>query len=168
MGLSCLAEVSPSNLEIDELAQKIMTEIEHTKSKDLADSDEMIKILHLTNVHHAKKLLEHASEAENKGERDVGKKAVVKALLVSTWHTRLYFIIRSFIMGLLSAGLTFSAVLVFHSLTLALEIPLGIFSFVFALAVSRLLDVQIVKATKVIVNYLTEHQKLRNFVLNYF
>jgi hypothetical protein len=92
----------------------------------------------------------------------------VKGLLVSTWHTRLYFIIRSFIMGLRSAGLTFGAVLVFHSITLALEIPLGIFSFGFSLAVSRLLDVQIVKATKVIVNYLAEHQKLRNFILNYF
>ncbi len=63
MEAACLAEVSRSDLEIDEMAQKIMTEIEHTKSKDLADSGEMIRILHLTNVHHAKKLLEHASEA---------------------------------------------------------------------------------------------------------
>ena len=40
--------------EVDEIAQKIMTEIEHTKSRELADSDEMIKILHLTNTRHAK------------------------------------------------------------------------------------------------------------------
>jgi hypothetical protein len=79
-----------SELEIDDLAQKIMSEIEHTKSKNLADSDEMIKILHLTNVHHAKKLLEHAKETESKHQRDIGKKAVIEALLVSTWHTRLY------------------------------------------------------------------------------
>jgi hypothetical protein len=142
-----LAEVSPSNLEICELSQKIMTEIDRTKSKDLADSDEIIKILHLANFQHAKKVLDHSSEAENKGERDGGKKAVAKALLVSTWHTRLYLILQSFIMGLFSAGLTFGAVLVFHSVTLVLEIPRGIFSFVFSLAVSRLLDVQIVKAT---------------------
>jgi hypothetical protein len=145
-----------------------MTEIEHAKSKELADSDEMIKILHLTNTRNAKALLEHADEAPTKHERDIGKKAVVKALLVSTWHTRLYFIIRSFIMGLLSASLTLVFVLIFHAITLTLEIPLGIFSFIFSLAVSRLLDVQIVKATKTITNYLSDHKSLRNFILNHF
>jgi hypothetical protein len=29
--------------EVDEIAQKIISEVEHTKSKDLAESDEMIK-----------------------------------------------------------------------------------------------------------------------------
>jgi hypothetical protein len=154
--------------EVDEISQKIMTEVEHAKSRELADSDEMIKILHLTNTRNAKALLEHAQEAPTKRERDIGKKAVVKALLVSTWHTRLYFIIRSFIMGLLSASLTLLFVLIFHSITLALEIPLGIFSFIFSLAVSRLLDVQIVKATKTITDYLSNHQSLRNFILNHF
>lgn len=154
--------------EVDEIAQKIMTKIEHTKSKELADSNEMIKILHLTNTSQAKALLEHAGEAPTKHEQDIGKKAVVEALLVSTWHTRLYFIIRALIMGLLSASLTFLFVLIFHSITLTLEIPLGIFSFVFSLAVSRLLDVQIVKATKTIVDHLSGHKSLRNFILNHF
>jgi hypothetical protein len=154
--------------EIDEIAQKIMTEIEHTKSKDLADSDEMIRILHLTNTSNARALLEHAGEASTDHERDVGKKAVVEALLVSTWHTRLYFVIRSLIMGLLGAMLTLIFVLIFHSITLTLEIPLGIFSFVFSLTVSRLLDVQVVRATKIIVDYLCTHKNLRNFILNHF
>jgi hypothetical protein len=154
--------------EVDEIARKIISEIEQTKSKDLAESDEMIKILHLTSTRHARTLLEHAEEAQTKRERDVGKKAVIEALLVSTWHTRLYFIIRSFIMGLLSASITFIFVLIFHSLTLALEIPLGIFSFVFSLAASRLLDVQIVRATRIIVDYLTSHKSLRDFILNHF
>ena len=154
--------------EVDEIAQKIMTEVEHAKSKDLAGSEEMIKILHLTNTRNAKTLLEHAEEAPTKHERSIGKKAVVEALLVSTWHTRLYFIIRSFIMGLLSAMLTLIFVLIFHSITLSLDIPLGIFSFTFSLAVSRLLDVQIVKATKAITDYLSGHNSLRNFILNHF
>ena len=71
-------------------------------------------------------------------------------------------------MGLLSASLTLLFVLIFHSITIALEIPLGIFSFIFSLAVSRLLDVQIVKATKTITDYLSNHQSLRNFILNHF
>jgi hypothetical protein len=128
----------------------------------------MIKILHLTNTHTAKTLLEHAEQAPTKPERDLGRKAAVEALIVSTWHTRLYFIIRSLIMGLLGAMLTLIFVLIFHSITLVLEIPLGIFSFVFTLAISRLLDVQIVRATKIIVDYLSGHRSLRNFVLNHF
>jgi len=159
---------NPPDQEIDEIAERIMTEIEQASSKDLTDSDEMIKILHLTNTHNVKALLEHAEEASTSHERNIGKKAVVRALLVSTWHSRLYFIIRSFIMGLLSALLTFIFVLTFNSITLTLAIPLGIFSFVLSLAISRLLDVQIVKATRIIVNYLSGHKALRDFILNHF
>jgi hypothetical protein len=42
------------------------------------------------------------------------------------------------------------------------------FTFVFSLAVSRLFDVQIVKATKNIVAFLGNHKSLGNFVLNHF
>jgi len=154
--------------EIDEIAQKIMSKIEHTSSKELAESDEMIKILHLTNVHHAKTLLQHMNEAPTPPERDIGKKAVIKALLISTWLQRLYFIIRSLIMGVLGASVTFLFILCFGSINFRLQVVLGMFTFVFSLAVSRLLDVQIVKATKQIVAFLGNHKSLRDFVLNHF
>src|SRR5208283_2779082 len=115
-------------------------------SIELAGSDEMINILHLTNMDNAKTLLQHANEAPTDAERDLGKKALVEALLQSVWHQRLYFVIRSVIMGILGASLTLVYLLIFHSLNLIIEIPLGIFSFVFTLSVSRLFDVQIVKA----------------------
>jgi hypothetical protein len=159
---------SVADEEVDEVAQKIMSTIEHTSSKELAESDEMIKILHLTNVHHAKTLLQHMDEAPTRPERDIGKKGVIKALLVSTWQQRLYFIIRSFIMGILGSLVTFSFVLYFGSINFRLQIVLGTFTFVFSLAVSRLLDVQIVKATKKIVAFLGNHESLRNLVLNHF
>jgi len=89
--------------ELDAIALQVMSKIEHTSSKEPTESDEIIKILHLTNVHHARTLLHHMDEATTRPERDVGKKAVIKALLISTWQQRLYFIIRSFIMGLLGA-----------------------------------------------------------------
>jgi hypothetical protein len=159
---------SVSDQEVDTLAGKIVSEVEHAKSVDLAESSEMLKILHLTNTRHAKTLLDHAAEAPTKRERDVGKRAVVKALLVSTWQSRLYFIIRSIIMGLLGVLPTLAFILIFHSINLILEIPLGILNFVYALAVSRLLDVQIVRAVQLIVNYLGRHEALRNFILNHF
>jgi len=154
--------------EVDEIAQKIIAKIEHASSKELAESDEMIKILHLTNVHHAKTLLQHMDEAPTPPERDVGKKAVIKALLISTWLQRLYFIIRSVIMGLLGALVTFLFILYFGSINFRLQIVLGLFTFVFSLAASRLLDVQIVKVTKRAVAFLANHKSLRDFVLNHF
>jgi hypothetical protein len=154
--------------EIDEMTQKIMTEIENKSSKELADSDEMIRILHLTDMRHAKTLLQHVNEAPTDIERNVGKQALAKALLLSVWHQRLYFIVRSFIMGILGALLTLVFVLIFGSLNLILEIPLGIFSFIFTLGTSRLLDVQIVKATRIIIDFLMNHNGLRDFVLGHF
>ena len=154
--------------KVDEITQKIMTEIENKNSKQLTESDEMIKILHLTNMHHAKTLLQHADEAPAGAERNAGKQALVQALLLSVWHQRLYFIVRSFIMGILGASLTLVYLLIFHSINFILEIPLGIFSFVFTLATSRLLDVEIVKATRIIVDFLASHKSLRDFVLSHF
>ena len=148
--------------EVDEIAEGIITEIEHSKPKELAESEVMMKALHLTSPHTAKELLDHAEE------RNTSKKAVVKILLVSAWHSRLYFIIRSTIMGLLGALFFLIFVLVFQQITLTLAIPAGVFSFVFSLAFSRLLDVQIVKATRIIVAYLSSHKRLRDFILDHF
>ena len=154
--------------KVGDMTQRIMTEIENKSSRELAESDEMIKILHLTNMRHAKTLVQHVDEAPTETERNVGKQALARALLLSVWHQRLYFIVRSFIMGLLGALLTLVFVLIFGSLNLVLEIPLGIFSFIFTLATSRLLDVQIVKATRIIVDFLANHKSLRDFVLSHF
>jgi hypothetical protein len=159
---------SNDDQEIEEIAKKITSEIEQKSSKDLTESDEMIKILHLTDVHHAKTLLQRMDEAPTRYERDVGKKAVIKALLVSTWHQRLYFIIRSAIMGLMSASVAFIFILFFGSISIRLEIGLGIFSFMLSLAVSRLFDVQIVKVTKLILVLLDNHKNIRDFVLKHF
>lgn len=159
---------SVANQEVDQIAQEIMSKIEHTSSKELAESGEIIKILHLTDIHHAKTLLQHMDEAPTRSERDVGKKAVIKALLLSTWLQRLYFMVRSFIMGILSASVTFLFILYFGSISVRLQVALGMFTFVFSLAVSRLFDVQIVKATKKIVAFLGYHKSLRDFVLNHF
>jgi len=159
---------STDDEKVDEIAQEIITKIEKASSKELAESNEMIEILHLTNVHHAKTLLQHMDEAPSPVERDIGKKAVIKALLVSTWLQRLYFIIRSFIMGIIGATVTFLFILYFGSINVRLQVLLGTFTFVFSLAVSRLLDVQIVKATKEVVAFLSNHKRLRDFILSHF
>jgi hypothetical protein len=163
-----MTSTSVRDHQVDEITQEIMTEIEHKSSKELTESDEMIRILHLTDMRHAKTLMQHVNEAPTETERNAGKQALAKALLLSVWHQRLYFIVRSFIMGILGALLTLVFVLIFGSLNIYMEIPLGIFSFVFTLGISRLFDVQIVRATRLIVDYLGNHKGLRDFVLGHF
>ncbi len=154
--------------EVDEIAQRIIAELEKTSSKDLSDSEEVVKILHLTDVHHAKSILQKMDSASSRTERDIGKRAVIEALLLSTWLQRLYFIIRSFIMGVISAGITFSFILYFGSLNIILGVILGIVGFISALAISRLFDVQIVKITRRIVALLNSHNTVKNFIISHF
>jgi hypothetical protein len=154
--------------EIDTIAQRIMSEVEKTSTKDLENSDEVTKILHLTDVRRAKKILQHLDEASTNAERNIGKKAVIEALLLSTWLQRLYFIIRSFIMGIISGVITFSVIFYFGSLNVPLGLALGIVGFISSLVISRLFDAQIVSVTKKIVSILGGHRKLRNFIISHF
>jgi hypothetical protein len=153
--------------EIDQLAEKVLATIEQTNSKELDSQSEVMAILHLTDPHRAKRLLQHMDNASNKSERDVGKKALVKALLMSTWLQRLYFVIRAFIMSVLSAAITFAFIFIFGSINLPLEIVLGVFSFVFSLVVSRLFDNQLVKLTRKIIEFLGNHKGVRSFIINH-
>jgi hypothetical protein len=41
-----MTSTSISDQKVDEMTQKIMTEIQNKSAKELAESDEMIKILH--------------------------------------------------------------------------------------------------------------------------
>jgi len=113
---------SAADQKVEEIAEKVLTEIEHSKPKELADSEVVIKALHFTSPHTAKELLDHAEE------RNTSKKATGRILLFSAWHSRLYFIIRSVIMGLLGALFFLIFVLVSQPITLALAVPVGIFS----------------------------------------
>ena len=159
---------STRDREISNMTLQILMEIESRSSKELTQSDEMIRILHLTNMHHAKTLLEHENEAPSTPERDIAKQAVVRALLISSWHQRLYFIIRSMIMGLIGSFLTITYVLILGPITLVHSIPFGIFSLVLTLVISRLFDVQIVKIARTIIDQLSNHQRIRNFILSHF
>jgi hypothetical protein len=149
------------NKELEEIAQKIMDGLGK-------GSDEASKTLHLTDVSHAKKLLDFMDKASTKSERDTGKRALVEELVLTTWMQRLYFIIRSFIMGLISAGISAAFILYFGAINATLGVVLGIGGFVLSLVISRLFDAQIVKTTTMIVSFLNGHKALRNFIISHF
>jgi hypothetical protein len=92
---------------IDEIAQRILLELESASSTDLSDVNYAKKILHLADINYAKRMLQQigsVAKHSSGDESEIEKRAVIKVLLFSPWLHRLYFIIRSFIYGVDRGG----------------------------------------------------------------
>jgi hypothetical protein len=154
---------------IDEIAQRILLEVEGAKSSDLSDVRYAKKILHLADIHYTKHLLQQIeTKNTDRAESEIEKRAVIKALLFSTWLQRLYFIIRSALMGVISAVATFLFILALGTINAVTGIIFGIFVFAFSLVITRLLDVQLTQITKKIVEIMASHKTVRELIMNHF
>ena len=105
------------------------------------------------------------SVANADAECERRKKAMMGILAASVRTQRLYFVVRSAIMSLISALITFIIVGYLGSIGVVQVVFLGIFLFVASLVVSRLFDGQIVKVSKKIISVLSRHKRARTFVL---
>ena len=159
--------VSSVDEQIEKISRGILETIEQTDFNEVSSLSGIVGFLHLTDVKSAKKLVERMDKASTQSERNVDKLGVIKAMLLSAWLQRLYFVIRSLLMSILSALLYLSVILVIGSINLVSGIVLGIVSFVFSLVISRLFDRQIVSLTKYIITFLGKHQKLRDLVIDH-
>ena len=165
------AKVDRVDVEIDEIAQRILLELESAKAKDLSDARYAKKILHLSDVHYAKRVLQQIGSVTKQSsgvESSIEKRAVVKVLLFSTWVQRLYFIIRSYIMGLIASVATLLFIWYLGSINAITYYVFGIFTFALSLVITRLFDAQITKATKKIVEIMAGHRTVRDFIMNHF
>jgi hypothetical protein len=123
-----------------------LLELESASSTDLSDIHYAKKILHLADIKYAKSLLQQLGRNPKQSsgtENEIEKRAVIKVLLFSTWLHRLYFIIRSFLMGLIGASVTFLFVLSVGTIRATTGIVLGVFVFVLSLFVTRMFDMQL-------------------------
>jgi hypothetical protein len=80
--------------EIDEIAQRILLELESASSKDLSDAHYAKMMLRLSDVHYAKRVLQQigsASRQSSGAESEIEKRAVIKVLLFSTWVQKTLF-----------------------------------------------------------------------------
>ena len=154
--------------EIDQIAQRILLELESASSKDLSDAHYAKMMLRLSDAHYAKKVLQQIGSVRSGAEHEIERKAVIKVLLYSTWLQRLYFIIRSFIMGEIGAAATFLFIWYVGSINAVDMFIFGIFVFALTLAITRLFDTQITKATKKIVEHMANHRTVRDFIMNHF
>ena len=164
-----ISNVDRVDAVIDEIAQRILLELEGASCTDLSDIRYARRILHLADIHYAKKVLaQFGTKQGRESESEIEKRAVIKVLLFSTWLHRLYFIIRSSIMGLIGAAVTFLLILSVGSINAFTGIVLGIFVFALSLVVTRFFDVQLTQATRKIVEIMASHKTTRDFIMNHF
>ena len=157
----------PIDDEITEISQRILVELETASSKDLSEAKYAKKILQLSDLNYTKNIFHEIQSVPSGADRVTEKRAVIKALLLSTWLQRLYFIIRSALLSVLAMVVTFFYVSFFGQIGVVLAVVMGVIIFIIGLFVTRLFDVQIVKVTKYIVRHLADHKKIRDFIMNH-
>ena len=108
------------------------------------------------------------SQKELDLECEKRKNSVLMILNKSVRTQRLYFVLRSLFMGLISALITFSMILYLGTIDFVQAVFLGIFVFVFSLVFTRLFDEQIVSVSMKIISFLEKHSRLRSIVLKTF
>jgi ABC-type multidrug transport system fused ATPase/permease subunit len=108
-------------------------------------------------------LIEETHEAQSQFSKT--RTAMTMVLWNSVQTQRLYFVVRSVIMSLISALIYFTVVLYLGSIDAVQAALVGVFVFIVALVVSRLFDKQIVAGSKKIIRYLNKYERIRAFVL---
>ena len=142
------AKTKKADAEIDEIAQRILLELESASSTDLSDARYAKMMLRLSDAHYAKGVVQKIGSVTSEGDKEIEKKAVIKVLLFSTWLQRLYFIIRAFLMGQVGAAFTYLIIWYLGTINVIGSIIIGGFVFILSLVVTRLFDAQITHATK--------------------
>ncbi len=160
--------VNAIEYEVEEISKRILAELEDATSFDLYDADYAETILNLSDINYTKHILKEVGGVGSEDKNEVGKRAIIKVLLLSTWLQRLYFIIRSSIMGLMSGIVTALIILLYGTIDVVGGVFIGVFVFVFSLVITRLFDVQLIRVAKKIVLIMTDHRRVRDFVMNHF
>jgi len=127
---------------------------------DLDDNDQLIRVM--------QKDLDRilAEESVDASFQSAGTRGAMTTVIAESVYTqRLYFVVRSVLMSLISALIYFLVVLYLGAIDAVQAAFLGVFVFVIALIVSRLFDKQIVTASKKIINFLNKHKRTKMFVL---
>ncbi|TRO46582.1 hypothetical protein E2P60_04950 [Candidatus Bathyarchaeota archaeon] len=127
---------------------------------DLDNNDQLIRVMQkdLNRI-----LVEESVDASFQSARTRG--AMTAVITESVYTQRLYFVVRSVLMSLISALIYFLVVLYLGAINAVQAAFLGVFVFVVALIVSRLFDTQIVTASKKIISFLNKHKRTKTFVL---
>jgi hypothetical protein len=167
MKMTKQVKIEKVDAEIEEIAQRILLELEGASSTDLSNVQYAKKMLHLSDIHYANKVLQKVKNTSG-NESDIERRAVIKVLLFSTWLQRLYFIIRAYIMGLIGSAVTFAFIWYVGTINAITGYLFGIVVFALSLAITRVFDAQLTQLTKKIVDILANHRSIRDFIMKHF
>ena len=81
---------------------------------------------------------------------------------------KLYFIIRSWLMGQIGGIILYIAILILGSIDFVQAIIIGIFGFITSLMISKYFEKYINKITKKIMKFLYKHKRIENFIIKRF
>jgi hypothetical protein len=154
--------------EIGEMAKKILAEIENASFKELSTSSYAKIMSHLSDVQYTQQMLHEVEAVSIGAECEIGKRALIKALLFSTWLERLYFIIRSFLMGVVGFLFTITSVYIIGTVDALQTFFIGVTAFTAGLFITRLFDSQTNRVTKRAVRFLSKRRRIRDIILKYF
>jgi len=88
--------------------------------------------------------------------------------MAKSQEERLYFIVRSYIMGCVG-GVLFPLIVFFIGrINWIQTVIIGGFVYIASLAISRAFDNQINTVTEKVLKYLNKYKKIKNFILKYF
>ncbi len=142
----------------DELMLAIQVELDEIVSKEVCDS-----VYESASVNPA---LKGKSQKELDAECRNRKGAIMNVISYSVCMQRLYFIVRSSIMGVITGLLTYIIISIFLITNFFVLVLLGLFTFLISLLLSRLLDGQIITVSNLILRYLDRYERVRSFILN--
>jgi hypothetical protein len=112
-------------------------------------------------------LLERIDEL-SPGWAEMGREEAVRALLDYSWAQRLYFVVRSGLMGVLGAAVTAGIVAAIGTVNALQVVLISMGSFIVTLAVTRLIDDQMSRMSRAIVSYLSRYRRIQNLIVNHF
>ena len=142
----------------DGLIENVLKELE----------DELIEKVHSKDMVDCACASDILNQINTKEEREIIKKEIAKALLVSSWTQRIYFVVRSLIMTIIGAITTLVIFWQLGTINVIGDFTLGIFLYLISLVVSRLFDKEIFNISKNILNNLGKSTSLRTFILGNF
>ena len=135
-----------------------------------AIQDEIDKLV-INNINketQIKNAAEQVPQKDLEAEHNRRKNTIIELLKTSIKTQRLYFVLRSIFMGLISAVITFTVILYLGNINFTQAVFLGIFVFIFSLMFSRLFDNQIVSVSMKIIGFLEKHNRLKTVILKTF
>jgi len=142
----------PSKIMIDsDFMQLSMGELERCK-----DEDDQVFCTY-------KKMIGISDETDSESKAKIG---VIKFLLATNNLNRLYFLIRSSLMALISGIIFLIAIVLLGTVNAPQAIAIGIFIYIVSLFISRFVDKPINKVTNLIIRYLDRHKKIKQAILD--